>query len=197
MSKENYYKRDAQTQNLTRTEKIKIILWRIVQSILFKPTLTPFSAWRVFLLRLFGAKIGTGCYISPQAFFYRPWNLVMGDFSSIDDFSYIKSSTPIIIGDYVSIAAFVHIIPDGHDVRARNFAHVAGEIHIGHSAFIGADTFIGKGVSIGQMAVIGARSVVMKDIPENVIAFGAPCRVMSERLSEEEYSQYIYHNANK
>ena len=94
------------------------------------------------------------------------------------------------IDDYVSISVFVHIVTD--DVRSRNFAYISDAVHIGNGAFIGADSYIGKGVSIGQMAVIGARSFVLKDIPENSIAFGSPCVVKSERLPREVYEKYRY-----
>lgn len=193
MEKELWFKRDFKTQNVTKGYKIKLLIWRCVDTLLFKTSLNSFSEWRVFLLRCFGAKIGKGCYISPKCTIFIPWNIKIGNFVSIDDYAYIKPRTKIYIGDYVSIANFVHIIPGGHNVRARNFASDLAPIYIGHGAFIGADSYIGKGVHIGQMAVIGARSTVLKDIPENVIAFGSPCQIKGERIPAEEYKQYRYH----
>lgn len=122
-----------------------------------------------------------------------PWNLEVGNFSSIDDYVFIKSTTKVIIEDYVSIAIFVHIVPDGHNVRSRYFDSERAAIKMGNGVFIGADTYISKGVTIGQMSVIGAKSVVLKDIPENSIAFGTPCQVKSERIPIEEYKKYRYH----
>lgn len=190
--KELWFKRDGKTQNVTLNYKIKLQLWRCVDALFFKTSLNLFSCWRVFLLRLFGAKVGKGCYISPRCTIFIPWNIEIGNFVSIDDYAYIKPRTKIVIGDYVSIANFVHIIPGGHDVRTRNLASDLLPVHIGNGAFIGADSYIGKGVSIGQMAVIGARSFVLKDIPENSIAFGSPCVVKSERLPREVYEKYRY-----
>ncbi len=77
-------------------------------------------------------------------------------------------------------------------MRTRNLASDLLPVHIGNGAFVGADSYIGKGVSIGQMAVIGARSLVLKDVPENSIAFGSPCVVKSERLPREVYEKYRY-----
>ena len=192
MEKELWFKRDNKTQNVTRSYKIKLLIWRCVDTVFFKTSLNPLSCWRVLLLRLFGAKIGKGCYISPKCTIFIPWNIEIGNFVSIDDYAYIKPRTKITIGDYVSISNFVHIIPGGHDIRARNLASDLKPVTIGNGAFIGADSYIGKGVTIGQMAVIGARSVVLKDVPENVIAFGSPCQVKSIRLPEEEYKNYRY-----
>ena len=190
--KELWFKRDGKTQNVTLKYKIKLQLWRCVDALFFKTSLNLFSCWRVFLLRLFGAKVGKGCYISPKCTIFIPWNIEIGNFVSIDDNAYIKPRTKIVIGDYVSIANFVHIIPGGHDVRTRNLASDLLPVHIGNGAFVGADSYIGKGVSIGQMAVIGARSLVLKDVPENSIAFGSPCVVKSERLPREVYEKYRY-----
>lgn len=192
MEKDLWFVRDAKTQNMTRSYKVKLLVWRCVDTLLFKTSLKPLTCWRVFLLKCFGAKIGRGCYISPKSTIFIPWNIEIGNFVSIDDYAYIKPRTKICIGDYVSISNFVHIIPGGHDVRSRNFASNLSPIHIGNGAFIGADSYIGKGVTIGQMAVIGARSVVLKDVPENTIAFGAPCQVRGERIPEEEYKKFRY-----
>jgi acetyltransferase-like isoleucine patch superfamily enzyme len=58
---------------------------------------------------------------------------------------------------------------------------VAGKIKIGDDAFIGARAFVLPGVTIGERSVIGACSVVTKEVPENVIAAGNPCRVIRSR----------------
>lgn len=197
MEKELWFKRDALTQNVTKGYKIKLLIWRCVDTLLFKTSLNPLSSWRIFLLRSFGAKVGRGCYISPKCTIFIPWNIEIGNFVSIDDYAYIKPRTKIIIGDYVSIANFVHIIPGGHNVRERNFSSDLAPIHIGNGVFIGADSYVGKGVTIGQMAVIGARSVVLKDVPENTIAFGSPCQIRGERIPEEEYRKYRYNYVRK
>lgn len=193
MEKELWIQRNKSTQNVNKAYKIKLQIWRCVDTLFFKTSLNMLSCWRVFLLRLFGAKIGKGCYISPKCTIFIPWNFEMGNFCSIDDYAYIKPRVKIKLGDYVSIANFVHIIPGGHNVRSRHFDSNLAPITIHHSAFIGADTYIGKGVTIGQFSVIGARSVVLKDVPENSIAFGFPCQVKGERIPEEEYKKYRYH----
>lgn len=177
----------------TRKTKVKILLWRFVDFWFFQPSFPFMSVWRVFLLRLFGAKIGVGNYISPKVKALCPWNIEIGNYSSLDDYVYLHSTSKIIIGDYVSIAMYAHIVPGGHNVRSRGFEYNGTIVKIGHGCFIGADAFIGRGVTIGQFSVLGARSVTYKDIPENSIAIGYPAHVISERIPNEEYIKYRYH----
>lgn len=178
--------------HLTRNEKIKQIVWRFVDFWLFQPSFTFLTPWRVFLLRLFGAKIGKGCYISPKAKILLPWYLEMGNYSSVDDYVYLRTTGKIIIGDYVSIGMYVHIVPGGHDIRSRGFENNATFVKIEDGAFLGADSFVGRGVTIGRFSVLGSRAAAYKDIPENSVAVGMPAKVIGERIPHDEYIKYRY-----
>lgn len=59
-------------------------------------------------------------------------------------------------------------------------------IVIGDNCWIGADVTILPGVTIGSNSIIGAKSVVTKDIPDNVIAVGNPCRVLRP-ITEDDH----------
>jgi len=52
------------------------------------------------------------------------------------------------------------------------------EVYIEDNVWLGINSIVLKGVRIGVNSVIGANSVVVKDIPANVIAAGNPCRVI-------------------
>ncbi len=87
---------------------------------------------------------------------------------------------PVTIGSNVFIAPNVQIYTASHpmEVEQRN-AHIgfAAPVTIGDDVWIGGGCIILPGVTIGKGSVIGAGSVVTRDIPENVTAFGNPCRV--------------------
>jgi len=53
-------------------------------------------------------------------------------------------------------------------------------VTIGDKAWIGGGVIILPGVTIGDNVTIGAGSVVTKDIPDNVLALGNPCKVVKE-----------------
>lgn len=89
------------------------------------------------------------------------------------------------IGDFVSINRHVSI---GHHTKVGDYSsinpgvNIAGNVTIGRGCTIGMGTNILEGVTIGENTIIGAGSVVTKDLPDNVIAYGSPCRVVRENI---------------
>ena len=59
-------------------------------------------------------------------------------------------------------------------------------VSIGNNVWLGVNSVVLKGVTIGNNSLIGANSVVTRDIPENVVAAGNPCRVIKVLLSENK-----------
>lgn len=63
---------------------------------------------------------------------------------------------------------------------------ILGDVYIGDETFVGLNTFIVKPVTIGSNCIIGAGSIVTKDIPDNTVAAGNPCRVIRTRRFEQK-----------
>ncbi len=100
---------------------------------------------------------------------------------------------PVTIGDNVMLAPNVSLYGAGHPIHpdARNSGYEYGApITIGNNVWIGGSVCVLPGVTIGNNVVIGAGSVVAKDIPDNVIAVGNPCRVIRE-ITEEDKKYYF------
>ena len=139
------------------------------------------------------AEIGEGSYIEPPLhanfggkhvhfgkYVYANYNLTM-----VDD-------THIYVGDYTMIGPNVTIATAGHpiDPALRSVqAQYNMEVHIGKNVWIGGGCVLLPGVSIGDNTVIGAGSIVTKDIPANVVAYGNPCRVIRE-IGEHDRKYY-------
>ena len=94
----------------------------------------------------------------------------------------------ISIGDGMITRSGVSILVDGGDLR------VGDHVFFNHGVSITClkEISIGCGCKIGNNVVIGSGSVVTKDIPDNVIAAGNPCRVI--RSITEEDRKYYFKN---
>ncbi|WNI37869.1 sugar O-acetyltransferase [Chryseobacterium sp. SG20098] len=107
--------------------------------------------------------------------FYANHNLVILDCAKVE------------FGDNVFIGPNCSFYTAGHplDVQQRNegleYAH---PIKVGDNVWLGGNVVVLPGVSIGNNSVIGAGSVVTKDIPENVVAVGNPCKIVKNILKE-------------
>jgi maltose O-acetyltransferase len=81
----------------------------------------------------------------------------------------------VLCGPYVQIYAAYH--PTDPAVRQTGL-ELAAPIQIGNNVWLGGGVIVGPGVTIGDNTTIGAGSVVVKDVPANVVAAGNPCRVI-------------------
>ena len=106
----------------------------------------------------------------------------------VDD-GHIYVGDKVMFGPNVTIATANH--PVDPELRGRALQYNK-DVYIGENVWIGAGVIIVPGVSIGKNSVIGAGSIVTKDIPENVVAVGNPCRVLRE-ISERD-KEYFYKN---
>ena len=99
----------------------------------------------------------------------------------------------VIIGENVMFAPNVSIYTAGHPIhpQSRNSGYEYGiEVTIGDNVWVGGSVVINPGVKIGNNVVIGSGSVVTKDIPDNVIAAGNPCRIIRE-ITEDDRKYYF------
>ena len=103
----------------------------------------------------------------------------------VDD-GHIYVGDKVMFGPNVTIATANH--PIDPELRSRALQYNK-DVYIGENVWIGAGVIIVPGVHIGKNTVIGAGSVVTKDIPENVVAVGNPCRVLRE-ISERDRELY-------
>ncbi|MEO6000275.1 MAG: sugar O-acetyltransferase [Chitinophagaceae bacterium] len=93
------------------------------------------------------------------------------------DCNFIKIGNNVSLGPAVQIYAASHPVLASERIKGPELAF---PITIGDNVWIGGASIICAGVAIGNNTTIGAGSVVVKDIPANVVAAGNPCRVIKE-----------------
>lgn len=142
------------------------------------------------------AECGDGCYIELP--FRANWggkNLHFGNSVYANFNLTVVDDGDIYVGDRVMFGPNVTIATANHPIEPtlrRSAMQYNKPVRIGENVWIGAGSVIVPGVTIGKNSVIGAGSVVVKDIPENVIAVGNPCRVLRE-IGEHD-REYFYKN---
>lgn len=105
----------------------------------------------------------------------------------------ILDTAKVTFGDNVFIAPNCGFYTPGHplDVERRNLGvEYAYPIQVGNNVWIGGNVIVLPGVSIGNNVVIGAGSVVVNDIPDNMLAVGNPCKVI-RKICEDDKKKYI------
>ncbi len=163
------------------SERALRVLWEFCWAAFCSWTPKPLNPWRLFWLRTFDAKIHGTPFVHQRARIAIPWKLTMHDRASLGDRANAYSLGEIEIGPRAIVAQEVYLSAGSHDFSHPACPLVVAKITIGEEAFLGARTFVMPGVTIGARAIVGACSVVTKDLPNDVVAAGNPCRVLRPR----------------
>ena len=140
----------------------------------------------------------TGKYVNIEAPFHCDYgyNIEVGEnFFANYNFTVLDVGK-VRIGANAQIAPNVSIYTAGHPIHpdSRNSGYEYGiSITIGDNVWIGGNVCIMPGVTIGNNVVIGAGSVVTKDVPDNVIAAGNPCKIIRTITDEDRDFYYRDH----
>ncbi|WP_019956577.1 acetyltransferase [Yoonia vestfoldensis] len=167
---------NRRARNWSAKAQVARILWGLCQP-LFRFSPRPFWVWRVWLLRLFGARIGREVHIHPTVRITIPWHLHIEDQAAVGDRAILYALGPIHIGPRATVSQNAHLCAGSHDWRdpARRLLRPA--IVIGPDAWVCADAFVGPGVVIGAGAILGARGVALSDLPARHIGQGNPMQI--------------------
>lgn len=112
-------------------------------------------------------------------------SVIMSKYASVDEGTVVMQGAVIQscakIGKHCIVNTAASI---DHDNVLGDFVHVSphatlcGEVEVGEGTWIGAGAIVRQCVKIGKWSVIGAGSVVVNDIPDGVLAYGNPCKVI-------------------
>lgn len=172
----------------TRKEKVIRLLWVMVQATIFRFSPRRADRWRAFLLRRFGAKVGTPKLLRGTARFEVPWNIELGEGVTIGEGVRMYSLGKITVGDHSVISQYSHICAGTHDHESTAFQLIRVPITIGRHVWIGTDAFVAPGITIGDGVIVAARSNVVKDLPPWRICVGSPAKPIRPRILRDRYT---------
>ncbi|WP_119326478.1 sugar O-acetyltransferase [Companilactobacillus musae] len=144
---------------------------------------------RLEIIQKLFKKSGQGVHLEPPFYTDYGCNTEVGDNFYTNYECIILDIANVKIGNNVLFGPRVGLYTAGHPIDAvvRNEALEYGKpITIGDNVWVGGNVVVNPGVTIGNNVVIGSGAIVTKDIPDNVIAVGNPCRVLRKINADDK-----------
>lgn len=172
------------TNRHSRKSKVARFVWDLTWMLCARWTpehFRVFNIWRVFLVRLFGAKIGCHCVIKSSCEIWQPWNLSLGDYVALSERVICYSVDKIKIGSRTTISREAFLCCASHDTSSPNMELSYAPIVIGDNVWVASRVIVLPGRRISNGAVIAAGAVVTKDVDSWTIVGGNPANFISKR----------------
>jgi putative colanic acid biosynthesis acetyltransferase WcaF len=156
-------------------------LWYLVNAFVFKSYIFPFYKFKVLLLRLFGASIGSNVIIKPNVNIKYPWHLFIGDNVWLGESSWIDNLVKVEIGDNVCISQGAFLLTGNHNYSKKSFDLIAKNIVIKDGVWIGAKAIICPGVVCESHSVLSVGTIASKNLKAYTVYSGIPAKPVRER----------------
>lgn len=160
---------------------VKILLWYFVNVLFFINPLNPLSSLKVFLLRIFGARIGNNVLIKPSVNIKYPWKLRIGNNVWVGEKVWIDNLDDVLIGDNACISQGALLLCGNHNYKKTSFDLVTKKIIIEEGAWVGAQSVVCGGVVCKSHSVLAVSSVANKDLDAYGIYQGNPAMKVRDR----------------
>jgi putative colanic acid biosynthesis acetyltransferase WcaF len=161
---------------------VKRMLWYYVNLVFLKSGLLPSRRFKVFLLRLFGAKIGENVNIKPGVSVKYPWHLTIGNHAWIGENVWIDCLVAITIGDNACISQGAVLLTGSHNYKKKTFDLITQPVILADGVWIGAGAIVNLGVTVASHAVLTSGSVATKNLEAYSIYQGNPAVKIRERV---------------
>ncbi len=161
--------------------KFKIFLWYFVNCLFVRPSFIPFMGTKIFLLRLFGSKIGKNLVLKPGVLVKSPWNLTVGDNCWIGENVWIDNLDKVCIGNNVCISQGAMLLTGNHDYTLSHMPYRNAPIYIKDGAWVGAKAVVCPGVTLYTNSILTVGSIATKELEQNGIYQGNPAHLIRER----------------
>jgi putative colanic acid biosynthesis acetyltransferase WcaF len=133
--------------------------WLLCSALFFRHPLAVFGPVKVFLLRVFGARVGKGVVIKPCVQITFPWKLRIGDHVWIGEHVWIDNLDFVEIGDDACISQGALLLCGNHNYARPAFDLITKPIVIERGAWVSAKSVVSQGVTIGEHSVLLVGSV--------------------------------------
>lgn len=170
------------TSILIGAGKIKQLCWYVTNIFFFKNSLNISSGLKVFLLKLFGARIGKGVVIKPAVNIKYPWKLQIGNHSWIGEQVWIDNLSDVLIGESVTLSQAAMILTGSHDHTKESFDFISLPVVLEDGAWIGAKAVVYGGVTCYSHSILGINAVAESNLQAYTIYKGNPAVPVLKRI---------------
>ena len=160
--------------------KIKRLLWYLINAIFFNSPLH-INFIKIFLLRLFGAKVGTGVILKPFLNIKYPWFLEVGDYTWIGEKVWIDNLATVSIGSNCCLSQGALLLCGNHNYKKETFDLIIKPITLKNGVWIGAKAIVCSGVTCNNYSVLAVGAVATANLNENSIYQGNPAIFVRSR----------------
>jgi len=164
--------------------KLKRSLWYFVNILFFNTTLPFPSAFKVKLLRLFGATVGENVVIKPSVNIKYPWLLYIGSDVWIGENVWIDNLAETRLENNTVLSQGAYLLTGSHNYKSESFDLIVEPIILENGAWIGAHAIVCPGVRCKSHSVLAVGSVATKELDEYWIYQGNPAQKKRKRIIE-------------
>ena len=172
----------SHTEYLPGGNRISRLLWYFTNVLFFMNPLNPLSGLKVWLLRLFGARVGRGVVIKPSVNIKYPWRLRIGSHVWIGENAWIDNLGEVSIADHCVLSQGAMLLSGSHDFSRTTFNVQVDSIVLEEGVWIGAKSIVYMGVTCKSHSILGANSIALKDLEVYSIYYGNPAVKVSDRI---------------
>jgi putative colanic acid biosynthesis acetyltransferase WcaF len=159
---------------MVKKPKLQQLIWYVFSAIVFESSLFPIYCLKNGVLKLFGAKIGTGVVIKPKVYIKYPWHLEIcndvwiGEGVRIDNLALVK------LGSNVCVSQNAFLLTGNHNYRSAAFELMTGPITIEDEVWVGASSVVCPNTVLSQGTIITVGSVISGKTNANRVYRGNP-----------------------
>jgi putative colanic acid biosynthesis acetyltransferase WcaF len=164
---------------------VKRVLWYYTNALFLKSSFVPSSGFKVFLLRIFGAKIGKGVIIKPGVNVKYPWHLSIGNQTWIGENVWIDCLVPVTIGSNVCVSQGAVVLTGSHDYKKSTFDLITSGVILADGVWIGAGAMVNLGITAASHSILTSGSVATKNLDAYFIYQGNPAVKIRQRVITE------------
>ena len=161
--------------------KIIQLLWYITNVLFMINPLNPMSSLKVFLLKIFGAKIGKGVVVKPGVNIKYPWKLRVGNHVWIGENVWIDNLDKVEIGNNSVLSQGAMLLCGNHNFTKSSFDLITKPIILEDGVWIGAKSIVTGGVICKSHSVLAVNSVASTNLEEYTIYRGNPAEKIKSR----------------